>query len=130
MNAKIWAQFLERLKEQVNDRCLAYIENLSCQGMTDETWNLCLPNRSMLNFVESNLDGTLREVLHSVMCDAGMADVSIVYSIENELEPVSKRESGYLPFDPVTVISSVFGLVLIPMLPLIYCSIISSYDYC
>ena len=27
-------------------------------------------------------------------------------------------------FDPVTVISSVFGLVLIPMLPLIYCSII------
>ena len=103
MNAKIWAQFLERLKEQVNDRCLAYIENLSCRSMTDQTWNLCLPNRSMLNFVESNLDDTLRGVLHSVMCDAGMTDVSIVYSIENEQEPVSKRESGYLPFDPVTV---------------------------
>ena len=69
MNTEIWARFVERLKLQVNDRCLTHIENLSCVSMTEKEWKLCLPNRSSFNFVESNLNEKLYEVLHEVLAD-------------------------------------------------------------
>lgn len=103
MNTEIWARFVELLKQQINDRCAAYIENLSCVSMTDQEWNLCLPDRSSLNFVESNLVEKLHEVLKVVLMDAGLpSDVAISLSIEGDSRVQNRREPGYL-FDSMQV---------------------------
>lgn len=101
MNTEIWARYLERLKNQVNERYIAYIEKMTCRSMTDHHWELCLPSRSMLNAVESNLSETMTAVLQKVVSEFGYkGDVSLSFSVEGEN---TRSESGYLPFDRMTV---------------------------
>ena len=103
MNTEIWARFVERLKNQVNDRCLAYLENLTCYNMNDTEWNLCLPDRASLNFVESNLYEKLHEVLHDVLKEANLnTDVAINLSTESESSIYENKKSRSL-FDPMCV---------------------------
>ena len=104
MNTEIWAQFLERLKNQVNDRSFTYLENLSCRKMTDQQWDLCLPDRSTLNFVESNLSDKINEVLSDVLKSHSLnPQITLSFSLENDQTSEGKPEPGCL-FDPIHVV--------------------------
>lgn len=103
MNKEIWMLFMEHLKQQINDRYLAYIENLSCISMTENEWNLCLPDRSSLNFVESNLLEKLCDVLHDVLKEQKLPqNVEIVLSIEGDSQHQICKEPGCL-FDSMRI---------------------------
>lgn len=104
MSTEIWAQFLERLKNQVNDRSLTYLEGLSCRCMTDQQWDLCLPDRSTLNFVESNLSDKIYDVICDVLKSHSLnTQISVSYSLENDNSREEKTEPGFL-FDPIRVV--------------------------
>ncbi len=103
MNTELWARFVERLKNQINDRCLAYLENLTCCNMSDTEWNLCLPDRASLNFVESNLYEKLHEVIHDVLEEANLSsDVDVNLSIEGEASFYNNKKTRSL-FDPMCI---------------------------
>ena len=104
MNSKIWTRFLEHLKNQVADRCLPYLDSLSCREMTDKSWVLCLPDRSTLLYVESNLLDKLHEVQKDVLRIEGLsADVDLSLMLEGDTLPQHKNESGYLPFETMKI---------------------------
>lgn len=95
---------MERLKNQVNDRCLTYVENLSCRSMSDHEWELCLPDRSTLNMVESSLSDKLHEIACEILKEEGLSEnVSISLSIEGEKSSQSHSSNGLLPFDAIHV---------------------------
>ena len=101
----IWAHFLERLNNQINDRCLPYLANISCRNIGTDEWELCLPNRAALLFVESNLVEKLQEIIVDVLKEEGLSsDVKLSLSLEGDNAGAQRKtESGFLPFDAMRV---------------------------
>ena len=105
MNTELWTRFLERLKNQVADRCLTYLDCLSCRDMTERSWVLCLPDRASLHYVESNLKEKLDQVLGDVLRSEGKdPHVELYLTLESDgLSMPRKPESGCLPFETMRV---------------------------
>ena len=106
MNTELWARFRDCLKNSINERAYAYVEHMTCRRMTDEEWDLCLPDRSALNYVEVNLRDKLYEVLDWVLSEEGIKhDVRLSFSVEGavDVEEVRPRGNSLFPSEALKV---------------------------
>ena len=96
MDAQIWARYQESLKNHLSENAYSYLEGISCCSMSDRKWELCLPDLSTLNYVQTNLEDRLVEILHDVLKENGLnTDVDLILSVVDQ----KKAGSGMLPFD-------------------------------
>lgn len=100
MNSEIWVCYLEALKNHVNDNAFSHLQGLSCRSMMRDRWELCLPDRSSLNYVETNLSEIMVEVLHDVLKEAGLfSNVTISLCVAGAVDTGSGER--WLFNDPV-----------------------------
>ena len=96
MDTQLWTHYQENLKDQLSKFSFSYLENMTCSNMSENSWEICLPDRSTLNYVETNLSDKMREILRDMLREKGMdANVDLVFSVENQ----KKALPGMLPFD-------------------------------
>ncbi len=96
MDTQIWTRYQTSLKNRLSEFSYSYLENMTCCQMSETRWEIALPDRSTLNYVETNLIDKLNEVLHEVLRENGInSDVELTFCVENQKRPTS----GMLPFD-------------------------------
>lgn len=83
MNQEIWSCYLESLRNQIKPGFRVYLEGMTCRNMDAAHWEIALPDRSSLAFVESQLGSTMKSVLQSTLKRfeiAGNADITFTLS--------------------------------------------------
>lgn len=98
MNPTFWAQYLDHLKPRVRaDIYHDYLEHLSCRMMSEDRWELCLPDRATYNWVESKLYTVMLESLQFLMGK----NMTLSLSIMNDscADVVTRTRPGKLPFE-------------------------------
>ena len=50
---ELWTRYLAAIREHVQPRYMSYLSGLTCVRITDKQWELGLPEKSSLSFVES-----------------------------------------------------------------------------
>ena len=100
MKSEIWDRYLDCLKDSMNDKAYAYVEDMTLVRMTDDQWDICLSDMAKFNYVQSVLAERLAEVLHHVL-EAEKIDhpVKLNYYVAGaELPAIKKNPGNMLPF--------------------------------
>lgn len=98
MNPTFWAQYLDHLKSRVRaDIYHDYLACLNCRMMSEERWELCLPDRATYNWVESQLYSVMLESLQTLMGEKMTLSLSIMD--DSNLDIAARTKPGQLPFE-------------------------------
>lgn len=109
---ELWTRYIAAIREHIQPRYMSYLSGLTCVKITDRQWELGLPEKSSLSFVESSLSAKMRDILHDLLrCEGYDDDVELVFSLVARDTPsiaVDRTESkqptnGLLPFPENTV---------------------------
>ena len=111
---ELWTRYLAAIREHVQPRYMSYLSGLTCVRITDKQWELGLPEKSSLSFVESSLSVKMLDILQDLLrCEGYDDDVELVFSLIGAEAPVpqvaqaepKQPTNGLLPFpeNPVHV---------------------------
>lgn len=103
--SELWTRYAAALREHIQPRYLSYLSGLTCIKITDKTWELGLPEKSSLSFVESSLSAKMSDILRDLLrCEGYDDEVGLVFSLIAP-QPEAKASAGLLPFpeNPVHV---------------------------
>ena len=85
----------------MNDRAYAYVEDMTLMRMTDDQWDICLPDLAKFNYVQSVLSERLSEVLQKILDEEKInRHIELNFHVAgSDLPNVHKNTDNMLPFN-------------------------------